>query len=142
MDTGKFIVSDAELNDARVSAQTGQAHILVLEGGPPRFFVAQEVLGYLSWTAILGESPERIDIGYGSDLSNGFYEFDVSQLRLWYRGTNGVEHYSPVSGTVWLSVERPEFGTSFTHTGILLNIRFETDAGAVSLNGTFRNSSD
>ena len=138
----KTPIDEAELQKARVKAQTGHALILVLENGPVRFFAADEVLGYLSWTAILGRDPERIDLRYGHDLPNGLHTFKADELAsLWYRAPNGEEYYSPVAGEVVIEVERPEFGTAFEHNGILLNVRYEKSDGDIVLNGTFRNSS-
>lgn len=138
----KTPIDEAELQKARVKAQTGYALILVLENGPPRFFASNDVLGYLSWTAILGPDPERIDLRYGHDLPNGFHTFNANELpSLWYRAPNREEYYSPVAGEVMIEVERPEFGTAFVHKGILLNVRYETSDGDIVLNGTFRNSS-
>ncbi|AMN77593.1 MULTISPECIES: hypothetical protein [Pseudomonas] len=147
MSTKPFEVEDKDLNEARAKAQTGNSYVLVLEQNTPRFFVANEVFGYLSWTAILGADPERIQIDYGHNVPNGIHVFEVAPnpggwANMTYRDLNGVLHSSPVSGQIFLSVVRPEFGTSYQHTGILLNVRFGSGSTEVVINGTFVNNSD
>ena len=141
MSTEKTPIDDTELQKARTNAQEGSAHILVLENQAARFFQAKEVIGALSWTAILGADSERIDLRYGHDVPNGLHTFDAKDLRPWYRAPDGELYYSAIEGTIWLSVERPQFGMTFEHTGVLLNVRFEKGDGSfVVLNGTFRNA--
>lgn len=142
MNVKKMSIDDVELEEARGKAQAGQAHILILENNSARFFMADEVFGYLSWTAILGADSERIDLRYGSDLPNGFHTFDAVGLRPWYRAPDGELYTSALEGKVFINVIRPQFGTEFEHNGVLLNVRYaKSDGSFVVLNGTFNNSS-
>ena len=141
MNVKKMSIDDAELEEARGRAEEGQAHILILENNSARLFVADEVFGYLSWTAIEGPEPERIDLRYGSDLRTGAYTFDAAVLRPWYRAPDGEVYTSALDGKVYINVIRPEFGTEFQHAGFLVNVRFEkSDGSPIVLNGTFNNS--
>lgn len=142
MNVKKMSIDDAELEEARGRAQAGQAHILVIENNSARFFMADEVIGYLSWTAILGAEPERIDLRYGSDLRTGFHTFDAVNLRPWYRAPDGELYTCALDGKVYINVIRPQFGTEFEHAGVLLNVRYaKSDGSPIVLNGTFNNSS-
>ena len=142
MNVKKMSIDDAELEEARGKAEEGQAYILVIENNSARLFVADEVFGYLSWTAILGPEPERIDLRYGSDLQTGFHTFDAVDLRPWYRAPDGELYTSALEGKVFINVIRQGSGTEFEHTGVLLNVRFEkSDGSPIVLNGTFNNSS-
>ncbi|KAA8699706.1 hypothetical protein [Pseudomonas proteolytica] len=141
MNVKKMSIDDAELEEARGKAEEGQAYILVIENNSARLFVADEVFGYLSWTAILGPEPERIDLRYGSDLQTGFHTFDAVDLRPWYRAPDGELYTSALEGKVFINVTGPGSGTEFEHTGVLLNVRFEkSDGSPIVLNGTFNNS--
>lgn len=60
MSTKLFRVEDEALQDARVRALSGDAFVLVLAPGKFRFFSTEEVLGFLSWTAVLGAGQERL----------------------------------------------------------------------------------
>lgn len=136
-----FQADDKALQDARARVVSGHGHILVLENHTARLFNADETLGYLSWTALLGPGVERVDIHYGHDVPNGFHPFDAATMLLTYREPNGELHFGPVSGQVMLQVDRS--GGGFKHTGVLLNVRFEVAGGRVIvLNGTYLNQSD
>lgn len=141
MSTKLFRVEDEALQEARARAQSGHAFVLVLAPEEIRFFSTVEVLGYLSWTAVLGAGQERIDLDYGSDLPNGLHEFEATGRRVTYRAPDGTDYFRPTEGKIILEVERPPTGTTFTHTGIFLNVRFESDANTVVLNGSYKFSS-
>lgn len=147
MSTKPFEVADKDLNEARAKAQTGNSYILVLKQNTPRFFIAEEVVGYFSWTTLWGADPESIQINYGYDVPNGTHIFGVAPnpggwANLTYRDPDGVLHSNPVSGQIFLTVVRPELGTSYQHVGILLNVRFGSGSTEIVLNGTFVNNSD
>lgn len=143
MSTEYFQVDDKSLQEARAKAQSGNAQVLVLENNAARFFLADYVLGYLSWTAIQGVGRERIHIDYGHDVPNGIHTFDATlSRRVTYTAPDGTLYYAPTTGEIFLNVERPPTGTSFKHTGVLLNVRFENAGHVVVINGTYVNSSD
>ena len=141
MSTKLFRVEDKALQDARVRAQSGDAFVLVLAPGKFRFFSTKEVLGFLSWTAVLGAGKERIDLDYGHDVPNGLHEFEARGRRVTYRAPDGKDYFGPTEGKIFLEVERPPTGTAFTHKGNFLNVRFESDGNTVVLNGGYKLSS-
>lgn len=107
MSTKLFRVEDEALQDARVRALSGDAFVLVLAPGKFRFFSTKEVLGFLSWTAVLGAGQERIDLDYGHDVPNGLHEFEARGRRVTYRAPDGKDYFGPTEGKIFLEVERP-----------------------------------
>ncbi|WP_248732914.1 hypothetical protein [Pseudomonas sp. MWU13-2517] len=142
MSKSYFEVDEDALQAAKARMVSGDAQILVLRDNTARFFTTGETIGYLSWTGILGEWPERIQTDYGHDVPAGLHTFPVAGFRrITYTDPDGTLFYEATAGEILLEVERP-FGTEFTHRGILLNVRLESGDKKVALNGTFRCTSN
>lgn len=119
-------------------AITGSADITVSIDGETSAFPATEFLGYLSWTRLNGPDAASIYLSYGHDVPAGDDQsFDLAGSAATYRDASGNDGYMPTSGELKLTVVRPEFGTSFKHSGTLDNLTFGGQTPVVVLNGTY-----
>lgn len=117
------------------------ADITVSIDGEEKSFPVSEFLGYLSWARLNGDYPDSIYIPYGSEVPAGTHSFNLAGSLATYKDEAGNDCFTPTSGTLALTVERPEFGVLFKHSGTLVDLTFGNQSPVVVINGTYTISS-
>lgn len=117
------------------------ADITVSIEGEEKNFPVSDFLGYLSSARLSGDYPDSIYIPYGSEVPAGTHSFDLTGTLATYKDKAGNDCYSPTSGTVELTVERPEFSVAFKHSGRIVDLTFGDQSPLVVINGTYTISS-
>ena len=117
------------------------ADITVSVDGEEKVFPVSEFLGYLSWARLNGVYPNSIYIPYGSEVPAGPHSFNLAGSLATYKDEVGNDCYSPTSGTLELTVERPEFSVAFKHSGRIVDLTFGDQSPLVVINCTYTISS-
>ncbi len=138
MSASEFPISKEEIAKNK---RRGTADIKATQEGVSKKLPLFDISGYLGWSALNGEWPLGIRIFYGSDLPSGDHEFEAASLLFLYKSEEGID-WSVQSGKLLLTVMRPEFGTSFKHSGTLENVTLKSGESTLLLNGTYVVESD